>query len=131
MGLATEIPLTYENQTAQTFYIVNYCGQKASILEQIVEGAWEQFWSPTFCSRLGPPIVVEPGGVLADTLDLWGAPPGSNAAPQFASDDVEGTYRIVTRQVVFNFDADRPDLGDPVGLEYRVSNAFFLDDPRR
>ncbi|UCC47343.1 MAG: hypothetical protein JSV41_07460 [Gemmatimonadota bacterium] len=72
------------------------------------------------------------GGVLVvDTLHVWGALPGHNAGPEFKSDDVEGVYRIVMHRVVFNYDEDQTGFGDPVPLEYRVSNHFVLDDPRR
>jgi hypothetical protein len=131
VGLATEIPLSYENQTADTLYIVNCRGQLAAVLEKKVDGGWEEFWWPTLLDCLSPPIVIEPSGVLVDTLHVWGAPPGHNVAPEFKSDDVEGVYRIVMHDVVFNYDSNRTGFGDPVPLEYRVSNLFVLDDPRR
>jgi hypothetical protein len=131
VGLATEIPLRFENQTANTLYIVNCRGQLSPVLEKKVGRGWERFWTPVLRACLGPPIVIEPGGVLADTLHVWGALPGSNAGPEFGSDDVEGVYRIVLQNVVFNYDEDQRGLGDPVPLEYRVSNLFVLDDPRR
>lgn len=130
VGLATEIPFRYRNLTANTLYIVNCRGQLPPVLDKLVGTGWERFWTPVLLACLSPPIVIEPRGVLVDTLHLWGALPGHNAGPEFKSDDVEGVYRIVMQQVVFNYE-DRPGFGDPVPLEYRVSNLFVLDDPRR
>jgi hypothetical protein len=131
VGLETEISLTYGNQTADTLYIVNCLGGLAAVLEKKVDRGWEKFWSPILLLCLSPPIIVEPRDVLVDTLHLWGALPGHNAGPEFKSDDVEGVYRIVLHNVVFNYDEDQTGFGDPVPLEYRVSNRFVLDDPRR
>jgi hypothetical protein len=131
VGLAAEIPLRWENQTANTLYIVNCRGALAPVLEKRVGWRWEVFWTPTLQACLSPPIVIEPGAVLVDTLHLWGALPGNNAGPEFKSDDVGGVYRIVMHSVVFNYDSDRQGFGDPVALEYRISNLFALHDPRR
>ncbi len=131
VGLATEIALRWENQAADTLYIVNCNGALAPVLEKKVVGGWEVFWSPILQLCLSSPIVIEPAGVLVDTVHVWGALPGHNAGPEFKSDDVEGTYRIVMHNAVFNYDSDRQGFGDPVPLEYRVSNHFVLDDPRR
>ncbi len=59
-----------------------------------------------------------------DTVHLWGALPGHNPGLEFQSDDVDGVYRIVTPDVAFNG-------GEPVPLDYRISNLFALHDPRR
>lgn len=131
VGLETEISLSYENQTADTLYIVNCLGGLATVLEKKVDGGWEKFWSPILLACLSAPIIVEPRGVLVDTLHLWGALPGHNAGPEFKSEHVEGVYRIVLHNLVFNYDEDHRGFGDPVPLEYRVSNHFVLDDPRR
>jgi hypothetical protein len=62
---------------------------------------------------------------------MSGALPEPRYFPQFKSEDVEGTCRIVLHSVVFNYDDGRAGFGDPVLLQYRVSDTFFLDDPRR
>ena len=131
VGLATDIPLRWENRAADTLYIVNCRGALAPVLEKEVADGWEAFWSPVLLACLSPPIVMEPGDVLVDTLHVWGALPGHNAGPEFKSDDLEGIYRIVMDNVVFHYDEDRQGFGDDVPLEYRVSSSFALDDPRR
>ncbi len=131
VGLATEIALRWGNQAPDTLYIVNCRGHLAPVLEKKVDGGWETFWSPILLLCLSPPIIVEPCGVLVDTLHLWGALPGHNAGPEFKSEHVEGVYRIVMHNAVFNYNEDQRGFGDPVPLEYRVSNHFVLDDPRR
>lgn len=128
VGLATEIALRWENQAADTLYVVNCRGALAPVVEKKVGGAWEVFWSPILQLCLSSPIVIEPGGVLADTLHLWGALPGQNAEPAFKSGNVEGIYRIVMHMVVFHYDGDRQYFGDSVPLEYRVSNLFALHE---
>jgi hypothetical protein len=130
VGLATEIWFRFENQAADTLYIVNCNRWLAPILEKQVDEGWETFWGPISDACLSAPIVIPPGGEVVDFLRLWGALPGNNAGPEFKSDDVEGVYRLVIFTVVFNYDAYGPSWGDPVPLEYRVSNSFFLNDPR-
>lgn len=125
VGLTTEIALSYENQAADTLYIVNCNRLLPAVLEKRVDGDWERFWAPILPRCLSPPIVIEPGGVLIDTLHVWGALPGYNVGPAFKSEDVEGVYRIVMHEVVFHYE-DRPGFGDSVPLEYRVSNSFVL-----
>jgi hypothetical protein len=131
VGLTTEIWFRFENQRADTLYIVNCRGQLAPALEKQVDDGWEAFWFPVVKFCLSPPIVMAPGGKLVDRLEIWGALPGHNYKPAFKSDDVEGVYRLVMYSVVFHYDEYRTGFGDPGPLEYRVSNTFFLDDPRR
>ncbi|KPK79411.1 MAG: hypothetical protein AMS25_12695 [Gemmatimonas sp. SM23_52] len=126
VGFTTEIALSYENQAADTLYIVNCLRTLPAVLEKEVDGVWERFWAPILPRCLSPPIVMEPGGVLVDTLHVWGALPGHNVGPAFKSEDVKGVYRIVMHQVVFHYDENSAGFGDPVPLEYRVSNAFAL-----
>jgi hypothetical protein len=131
VGLATEIWIRFENQSVDTLYIVNCRDQLAPALEKRVNDGWETFWLPAVKFCLSPPIVIPPEGELVHRLGIWGAPPGLNAVPAFKSDEVEGVYRLVMYSVVFHYDEYRPGFGDPVALEYRVSNPFFLDDPRK
>jgi hypothetical protein len=131
VGLATEIWFRFENQAADTLYIVNCNRWLAPILEKQVDEGWENFWGPFSDACLGAPIVIPPGGELVDLLPFWEALPGHNFSPELPSGDVGGVYRLVISHVVFHYDEDLPGFGDPVPLEYQVSNSFFLDDPRR
>jgi hypothetical protein len=128
-GLATEIALRWENQAEDTLYIT-VCFNFVPTLEKKVDGAWEEYWNPGSLACSGPPIVIEPGAVLVDTVHVWGALPGDDVWPQFKSDDVEGVYRIVIHSVFWQTE-DWQGVGDQVPLRYRVSNPFVLDDPRR
>jgi hypothetical protein len=126
LGLATEIGIRFENVSAERMYIVNCLGGLAPMLEKRVGDAWVPYWSPVLLQCLSAPIVVEPGQAIERRIDVWGSLPETNHYPQWATSDVEGIYRIVLHSVVFNYDSGRPDLGDPVPQELRVSNTFTL-----
>lgn len=132
VGLATEIAIHYENQTDDTLYIVNCNRLLGPVLEKRVGGEWVRFWWPILPRCLSPPIVIAPGDVLVGKLQVWGAPPDGDVWPKFQSDDVEGVYRLLLSRVVFNYhDYEAGSFGDPVPLRDRLSNLFYLDDPRR
>jgi hypothetical protein len=125
-GVATEIPIRFHNVTRRDLYIVNCHGMLAPVLQKRVDGEWQSFWAPVLPMCLSSPIRIRPGHVLERVVAVYGALPPSNIAPEFAGADVEGTYRMVLTSVVLNYDAYRQDFGDPVPLEYRVSNEFEL-----
>ena len=132
VGLATEIWFRFENQAADTLYIINCKRWLAPILEKQVDEGWETFWGPFGDACFSAPIVIPPGGELVAILPFWEALPGHNFSPELPDGNVGGVYRLVIgSHVVFHFDENRWRWGDPVPLEYRVSNPFFLDDPRR
>jgi hypothetical protein len=125
-GLAVDIPIRFHNVTGRTLSIVNCRGGLAPVLERRVGGGWEPFWHGVQLQCLSPPIVIPAGEWIDRTVQVWGALPQSNMAPQFASGDVAGTYRIVLHSVVFDYDSGRPGFGTPVPLEQRISNTFEL-----
>jgi hypothetical protein len=59
-------------------------------------------------------------------IPVWGALPGTNAAPAWASANVAGTYRMVLDEVVWNYTTQGQSFGQPVPLELRTSNEFTL-----
>ncbi len=129
LGLETDISIRFENQTRETVYIATCRGGFWFGLEKQVDDGWELFWSPVILMCLGPSIVIRPGGELVRDLNIRGALPGQDALPAFKSDDVEGVYRIVLGSMGFRCHVESGWCEVPV--EYRVSNLFFLDDPRR
>ncbi|TVP46736.1 MAG: hypothetical protein EA350_06475 [Gemmatimonadales bacterium] len=126
VGLRTVIGLSFTNPSSQPMYIVNCRGGLNTTLEKRVNGEWVHYWSPALLMCLSPPIVVEPGETLTRSLSIWGALPGSNAGPAWASADVEGTYRMVLGSLVWNYSAGGQPFGDAVPVELRTSNAFTL-----
>lgn len=131
VGLETDISIRFENQTRETVYIATCRGGFWFGLEKQVDDGWELYWSPVLLLCLGPSIVIEPGGELVRDLHIWGALPGHDHLPAFKSEDVEGVYRIVL-SMSFRCQDHDPESGRcEVPVEYRVSNLFFLDDPRR
>jgi hypothetical protein len=71
---------------------------------------------------LSAPIIIEPGATLTRTINVRGAlpVPGTNAAPAWASADVEGTYRMILGGVHWR------GTTSEVPLELRTSNEFTL-----
>jgi hypothetical protein len=126
VGLRTSIGIRFLNRSAETMYIVNCRGGLAATLQKRVGGEWVTYWSPVLQQCLSAPIVVAPGATFEQQLNVWGALPGSNALPQWASADVAGTYRLVLGNLVWNYDDRRHGFGDKVPLELRTSNEFVL-----
>jgi hypothetical protein len=127
VGLRTVIGLSFTNPSNQPMYIVNCHGGLNTTLEKRVNGEWVPYWSPALLMCLSPPIVIEPGETLTRSLAIWGALPGSNAGPAWASADVEGTYRMVLGSLVWNYTTEGQRFGDPVPVGLRTSNEFTLE----
>jgi hypothetical protein len=126
VGLGTVIGLSFTNPSNQPMYIVNCHGGLNTTLEKRVNGEWVRYWSPALLMCLSPPIVVGPGETLTRSLAIWGALPGNNVEPAWASADVEGTYRMELGSLVWNYSAGGQPFGDPVPVELRTSNEFTL-----
>lgn len=121
VGLGTEIGISFTNGSSRRMYIPNCNGGLNTVLEKRVNGGWVPYWSPVRLLCRSDPIIIEPGSTLTRTIDVWGALPGMNAVPAWASADVEGTYRMVLGSVGWN--DGTPEL---VPLELRTSNEFLL-----
>lgn len=128
-GVAADIPIRFHNVTGRTLHIVNCHGQLAPVLQKRVGDEWQDFWSPVLLMCLSSPIVIPAGRTLERTIQVYGTLPSGNSSPEFRSDDVDGTYRIVLGSIVLNYDSRRQQFGDPVPIEYRVSNEFELRRP--
>ena len=124
-GLRVSIPYTFTNRTGGPVYLVNCRGGFGLHLERDDGGEWHVAWSPVLLACLSPPIVIEEDEVWADTLEVWGAPPGSNWRPRFDVADPAGTYRIVWDAALSSYQDHLP-FGAPLPLAERVSNAFQL-----
>lgn len=125
-GLATEIPFSYTNETGRTVYVVNCNRIVPPVLEKSVKGEWVTAWGAAVPECLSPPIVIEPGAEYVDTLRVFAGLPANNVYPKFRVAEVEGIYRLVWTRVVYDYDTTRPDFGEPLSLEDRVSNEFLL-----
>jgi hypothetical protein len=126
IGLRVEIPYVFTNRTGRRVYLVNCNGAFALHLERENEGAWRSAWGPALEDCLSPPIVIRRNATFADTLRVWGAPPGSNTRPQFDVNDPSGTYRIVWDHALSSFQADRYPFGPQIPLDARISNRFTI-----
>ena len=124
-GLGVEIGYVFTNRTGAPVYLVNCGGGFGLHLEREVEGVWRFAWGPILPLCLSPPIVIESNATFADTLRVWGAPPGSNTYPQFDVEDPSGIYRIVWDAALSSFQDSVP-LGPQIPFEARISNRFTL-----
>jgi hypothetical protein len=125
-GLATEIDIRFENRTGRTIYVVNCHGSLAPVLEKRVGNEWVPYWRPAQLMCLSPPIEIRAGEVITPTIRVWGAMPNTNQGPTWTSSDVEGTYRLVLGALVHDYTTIGQSFGQPVPLEFRVSNEFTL-----
>lgn len=128
-SLIVDIPFTYDNGTGKTVYLVNCKGAVPPSLEKWRDGEWVHGWSPVLPQCLSSPIQIAPGALYEDTLRVYAARKGSNAAPQFEAADPTGTYRLVWHVTLHNYDFDNPPAGTPLALENRISNTFQLRAP--
>ena len=126
-GWSATIPFEFTNPAADTLYAVNCNGAIAVALERKEGTAWSTFWVPMMNACLSPPVVIPPGQLHRDTVELWGAPPGGNMGPEFRSADVEGTYRLIWTNLVSHYDDRAAGFGDTVPAAYRHSNDFQLE----
>lgn len=126
-GWRTQIPYTFVNRTGEDVYLTNCHGGFALRLDRWAEdeGEWVVAWSPTLLMCLSPPIVIRAGESFQDTINLFAAHPDRNARPKFRTDEVGGTYRIVWIAASHGY-VEGEGRGEPIPLEYRVSNSFIL-----
>lgn len=122
-----EIPFSYTNRTGETVYVINCRGIAPPTLEKWEDGAWIRAWSPAVPLCLSPPIEIAPGQTYTNTLQVVAGRPGTNVAPTFEVEDIDGTYRLVWHGLVHDYDQDRQGFGEPLPLDERVSNTFQLD----
>jgi hypothetical protein len=132
VGFTTEIPFSFHNRLADTVYVVNCRANLDMTLEARTSGGWQWFWWTEREDCLTPPIVIAPGTLYRDTLEVFGAPPGSNMIPSVASLVLEGTYRLVWNGMVTNYREYDPvtrTFGDTIPLSFRTSDPFTIRAP--
>ena len=127
MGYSARIVYAFRNETGVAVEVPGCGGDTRPMLQKERNGGWFDAWEPfgPRCTEEG--IVIPVGATFRDTLDVFGAPPGSNVLPAFVFPEVEGVYRLFWVQA-------RPAEGDPLTAEgrpalemrYRVSNPFVL-----
>ena len=125
-GLTGQIAFDFTNVTRRTISLVNCLGGYRLWLEKQMESDWTRAWSPAQLGCLGPPIVLHPGETRPDTLRIFGGRPGTNRFPRFTVDEVEGTYRLVIGAAYWNYSHEGSSFGQPVPLQYTVSNPFEI-----
>ena len=126
LGLGVEVEYVFTNRTGAPVYLVNCRGAFGLRLEREAEDGWRPAWGPIINQCLSAPIVIESNATFVDTLQVWGAPPGSNTFPQFDVQDPSGTYRIVWEDALSSFQDDLFPFGPQIPLEARISNRFTL-----
>lgn len=123
------IGYTYSNRTGRPVSIPNCLGDVPPHLEKLVEGTWVVAWGAPTLDCLSPPVTIQPGEQYRDGVRLRAWPPDSDVRPKFVVDPIEGVYRLVWADAVWNYDASGPPWGDPLPLAQRVSNRFDLLEP--
>jgi hypothetical protein len=124
---SARIPFEYRNGTGDAIAIVNCHGGLNIGLEKRVAGTWQPFYWPILLECLSPPITIARGALYTNTASIYGALPGSNIFPAFATPDLNGEYRLVWSGLVHNYDDGKRNFGDPVGP--LPSNPFLLVAP--
>jgi hypothetical protein len=127
LAYSVGIPFRYRNDTGRTISIVNCHGGLAIALEKRLGGEWQTFYRPVLLMCLSPPIQIQAGEIYGDTARIYGVLPGHNAGPEFASDDLDGEYRLVWSNLVHGYDPDGSGFGELVGP--LASNPFLLVAP--
>lgn len=126
LGYRATIPWTFRNETGAPVYLAHCDGDVRPLLEMDRDGMWFPAWEPYRDPCASPPIVIQPGAIHADTLELFGAPPQSNVMPIFVFPEIEGVYRMVWPRAYATYDTLAGVPGALLPLEQRVSNRFVL-----
>jgi hypothetical protein len=96
-------------------------------LQRLVDGGWMDVWSPTLPACLSEPIVISPGGRFLDTLNVYLHPQDTLHQPLFnPTVDIDGTYRVVWRDLLRSYDPTNYPFGEPIDLWERQSTTFEL-----
>lgn len=125
-GTFTHLDVTIENASPETISLLNCNGAYGVVLEKRVGRRWVQTWAPFLPGCLSRPIEILPGGMLRDTIRVFAGARGGPTYPQFATDQVEGTYRLVVVSAYWHYDGDGPPWGAAVPRRAMTSNAFRL-----
>lgn len=123
-GMEVVIPYSYTNRTGSKVLLANCNGGVSPSLERKWEGKWVTAWTPVVLLCLSPPIEIQRGETYRDTLHVVAAAFGSKGRPQFAFEDIEGTYRLRWDPAYWERNSEPRELP----LKFRVSNEFKLND---
>lgn len=126
LGYSAAIPFTFRNATGGPVYLDACAGDVRPILEMDRNGIWFPAWEPYRPRCRSAPVVIPRGATYADTLELFGAPAGSNVLPTFVFPELEGVYRLVWTGAYASFDTVSLEPGAALPPEQRVSNPFVL-----
>jgi len=128
-GVEVTIGLRYENATGGPAYIPTCHGVHPPELQKRVGSSWVTVYSPVVLLCLGPPVVVQPGGVYTYAYRVVAYPRGGDMYPQFELDETPGTYRLAWGiYETWTPDGPEPGLGRLLPLAARVSNEFQLTE---
>ena len=128
-SVRTTIEYVYSNRTGQAVSIPNCNGDVTPLLEKFVDGAWVVAWDAPKNDCLSPPVTIEPGEQYRDAVRLRGYPPDGDVRPRFLVSSIEGEYRLVWPDAVWDYDDSGPPWGESLPLHQRVSNRFALLKP--
>jgi len=96
-------------------------------LQRLLDGGWMDVWSPMLPECLSEPIVIPPGGRFLDTLNVYLHPQDTLNQPLFnTAVDIDGTYRMVWRDLLRSYDPTKYPFGQPIDLWERQSITFEL-----
>jgi hypothetical protein len=128
-----DIPFVYTNFRTDTLYHPT-CRSNGSGaptvnigLQRLRDGEWTDVWSPTLHQCLSDPIVIPPSGRFLDTLNVYLHPQDTLHQPLFnPAVDIDGTYRMVWRDLLRSYDPKGYPFGEPIDLWERQSITFEL-----
>jgi hypothetical protein len=122
------IPYTYTNRTGDTVYLTNCNGDVSPSLQRRVGGAWEGWWYPVMNECLSPPVVIAPGAVYRDSLDVMIGEQDREVYDVLVESRALDV-RLDWQQALTSFSARKYPFGPQLPIEQRVSNAFTLRLP--
>lgn len=120
---STSVPISFRNTFPDTVYV---CQVYPVLLEKRLHSSWVPFGGRGVLDGGCPPRAIPPGGMVQDTIRIDNAEPGHNAAPEFASSEIEGVYRMVLGRLYYRVGPVVPEPGDTVPVKYRYSNPFVV-----
>jgi len=125
-ALRASIGYTFRNPLRETISVVNCNGHVVMDLQQREAGSWRTVLPGMTNACLSPPLEIAPGDSIAGRYEVWAALPGHPSLPTFATDRLEGEFRLIWHQPRLNYAGDIRNFGDTLSIADRTTGPFEL-----
>jgi hypothetical protein len=125
-GVAVDVPFVFTNSSPLPVFILGcHMGGRVDLgigLEKRESISWRRVWTPVRVLCVTPPIRVEPGASISDTVHV-ALCTREACGPPAAGMEVSGIYRLVWDNLLSTAN------GQPDGLPLRLDESFLVSTP--